>query len=710
MRRALAAAAALGLLATACTSGSRGTAETGRRPGGVLRGDQVTFVSTLRSVGDCDALLAHLRREAGARVGPYGLGGGPMMLLEQAMPGTRAAAGGELDGGGAAPSLYGDDSSKATASTAPGGYSTTNVQEADVDEPDIVKTDGSRIVTITNGVLSVVDVASTAPTLRGSVVLGDERSSFSDMLIAGDTALVFGATWKDQSGGDGAGSTGSGGASSREAIDIAPSPGIPGPWYGGNVATITQVDLRDPANPVAGATLQVDGGYVTARLVGGTARVVVRSEPRNLAFVYPQNPAGEKRAAEANRQVVAESTLADWLPSYELIDPNGATQSSGLLADCRAVHAPSEFAGFGSLSVLTIDATRPLGDGAAVSVLSGGESVYASTTGLYVATTTYLDPAEMDDEDTVRRWNRDFSTSIHAFDIAGDGPAAYRASGTVPGHLLNQFSMSEHDGKLRAATTKGAPCGMAQDASESMITVLERRGATLAVVGRVGDMGRGERIFSVRYAGDVAYLVTFRQTDPFYTVDLSDPAAPRVVGELKIPGYSSYLHPIGDGLVVGVGQDATDEGRVQGTKVSLFDVSDLAAPKELAVWTQRDTSSGAEWDHRAFLWWPATDMLVLPLTDWRAGFSGAVVLRVDRSGISETGRIEHDPPPAGSDPGCPKPVPGDGGRILPCGPGVPFTPLVRSLVVGPSIWTLSATTLQANDLAGLSRTSVIPLA
>src|SRR5690606_12863950 len=107
----------------------------------------------------------------------------------------------------------------------------------------------------------------------------------------------------------------------------------------------------------------------------------------------------------------------------------------------------------------------------------------------------------------------------------------------------------EQDGRLRAATTKGVPWS-GDEQSESMITVLEQQGDALAAVGQVGDMGKGERIYSVRYAGDVAYVVTFRQVDPFYTVDLSDPAAPKVVGELKIPGYSSYLHPIGDGLVI----------------------------------------------------------------------------------------------------------------------------------------------------------------
>jgi hypothetical protein len=254
--------------------------------------------------------------------------------------------------------------------------------------------------------------------------------------------------------------------------------------------------------------------------------------------------------------------------------------------------------------------------------------------------------------------------------------------------------------------------------------VLEQQGDSLAPVGQVADMGRGERIYSVRYAGDVAYVVTFRQTDPFYTVDLSDPAAPRVAGELKIPGYSSYLHPIGDGLVIGVGQAASDEGRVQGTKVSLFDVTDLAAPTEVATWSLPDSSSGVEWDHHAFLYWPATRQLVLPVNVWSPdgryenGFFGAVVLSVDRTGITELGRIEHDAVTPSQEDWCGRPVEPlpaeDGEGVSSTYPECVPTPqpdmIQRSLVVGPSLWTLGQWTLQANALADLTRGPVVNIA
>jgi hypothetical protein len=178
--------------------------------------------------------------------------------------------------------------------------------------------------------------------------------------------------------------------------------------------------------------------------------------------------------------------------------------------------------------------------------------------------------------------------------------------------------------------------------------VLAEQGDTLVPVGEVGGLGQGERLYSVRLMGDVGFAVTFRQVDPFYVLDLSDPTDPRVVGELKIPGFSTYLHPLGDvaetGLVLGVGQDATEQGAVQGLKLSVFDVSDPSAPTEVAKWVLPSANSGAEYDHRAFQIHGST--VILPVQDWSAGFAGAVVLDVANAAdgtVTEVGRVEHVP-------------------------------------------------------------------
>ena len=145
--------------------------------------------------------------------------------------------------------------------------------------------------------------------------------------------------------------------------------------------------------------------------------------------------------------------------------------------------------------------------------------------------------------------------------ISGSDRTQYRASGEVTGWLLNQFSMDEHKGNLRVASTDSPPF-WDLGSSESLVTVLAERNGRLEEVGRVGGLGKGEQIQAVRFLGDLGYVVTFRQVDPLYVVDLSDQAKPRVAGELKILGYSAYLHPLGENLLLGVGQDATKQGAV----------------------------------------------------------------------------------------------------------------------------------------------------
>ena len=218
----------------------------------------------------------------------------------------------------------------------------------------------------------------------------------------------------------------------------------------------------------------------------------------------------------------------------------------------------------------------------------------------------------------------------------------------MPGYLLNQWSLSEHEGVLRAATTSMPPWET-RGSSQSAVRTLAERDGRLVEIGRVGGLGPGERIYAVRYMGDTGYVVTFRQTDPLYTLDLSDPRAPRVAGELKVPGYSAYLHPLGDGLLLGVGQDATDDGRTNGVQLSLFDVTDLSRPARLdqhGIGT--NSYSEVEDDHHAFLWWAPERLAVLPALRYSRdfeslAFSGALAFRVDRGGIQEVARFPHPP-------------------------------------------------------------------
>ena len=634
----LAGGFALAVFATAC--GSAGTepgvalpASTGDETVTVNGGD-IQLTSGLATFGDCDALLTHLQTEGAERVGAFGFNngdyfGGVVFGDEEEAMEDESASDASFDT--VTTSQGSDDSFSEVSGDLVEGedFSGTNNQEAGVDEPDFVKTDGERILTMTNGRFTYVDANDGSPVVRGSLGLGYNTQ---EMLIVGDRVYLFGTSYgeeefafeEDFADGD---------AEADFADDATTSRT---PKFQGPSVEIIEVDISNPDAPTRTATLAVEGRYLSSRLVDGTISVALQSDQHDLGFVFPQGSNGEEAAARFNQEVVMETTIEDWLPNFNL------DGSQGQLADCADVHAPSEFAGFGSLSVISIDGASGLSEPSAASVLASGQNIYASTNTMWISTNQWYDWGNFTDAEREQAEDS-FTSQLHGFTIGGDSPE-YLASGSVRGHLLNQFAMSEHEGILRVATTDGTIWSNDQN-SESFVTTFDVDGTELVQLGQVGEMGRGEQIFSVRFVGDTAYVVTFRQTDPFYTVDLSDPASPTVLGELKITGFSGQLHPLGPDHVLGIGQEATEEGRTTGAKVTLFDVSDLADPIDVANWTLDNSWSDAQWDHRAFLWWPQEDLAVLPVQNYSEQFWGAVAFRIDldEGTISEAGRLTHEP-------------------------------------------------------------------
>jgi hypothetical protein len=766
--RSLSLLVAFALVGAACTTSDddaspddpTGSSTTGTDPGDIatLPLPDFELVARLQPLDSCDALLEHLQTTAASAVSAYGFGtngGGPFfgpmpvdeMMIEDgdfaAEESTRAAT--------SAPAL-GQSEGEAGADTGGGDdFSGTNIQEAGVDEPDVVKTDGERIVTVVDGTLRVFDVEDRS--LVGSVGLPGWSHQ---LFLTGERAWVIAG----------------GGGMIVDTLPAEDSEFYPG----GDTTTIIEVDLSDPASPTVDNEVEVEGSFLNARLVGDTAHVVVRSQPLGFSFVQPTGPDSVDAAIEANQKILANSSLEQWLPRAATRSDSGDPTERDLI-DCSRVLAPSQFSGFGMLNVIDVNVDSPLAT-TTTSVLGDGSTVYASTDGLYIAGTRWVGPVPFEeaaeDGETQSRLDQlseQYSTDLHKFDIS-DGSTSYVASGQVLGSPLNQFAMSESDGVLRIATTAGAPWSDGADQSESFLTTFRVDGDQLVQVGQVGDMGRGETIRSVRYVGDTAYVVTFEQTDPFYTVDLSDPANPEVMGELKILGYSGYLHPVGDDLILGVGQDATEDGATTGAKVTLFDVSDPANPVDVANWTDDGATADVEWDHRAFLYWEPESLALLPLSDWQSGFFGAVGFDIGAGSISERGRITNGQGGEPNDGSCtqiteellrdtgneeligliqgayvrvcgPNDQPGDvggysceqipieqigevpldlaaeidwediappGSTIDLCYPNEGGDQIVRSLVIGDEVWTLSQGGLGSSAIETLAPTGWIPLA
>ncbi|MFD4670646.1 beta-propeller domain-containing protein [Lentzea sp. NPDC058450] len=598
----------------------------------------------------CDNALTELRRAMSPYVSAYGLGGRPQIFASGDV--TMNAAGNA------------EKAVPATPPTQQQEHSTTNVHEQGVDEPDIVKTDGKRVVSIADGKLRVIDVASRAVT--GTVDLGDRYAN--QLLVQGDRALVV--------------------TNSPMLLEKRVVPQDMPSFAPESGTELILVDLK--ALKEIGS-LKTDGYYLDARQIGGTARVVVRSQPR-LPWVYPNETTNEAGSLRRNREILQNEPIGSWLPRYELTE-NGA-KSSGTLVDCANVSRPTAPSATSMLTVLTFDLSGSLGTGQPVSIVADGDTVYGTDRSLYVADDHRLLP-ELPTRPPVQR---PITTAIHQFDISQAGPPKHVASGDVNGTLLNQYSLSEHDGVLRVATTTGTeirccwrmPADQtstpAPPPSESFVTTLRRDGNQLTKIGEVGGLGKGERIYSVRFIGKMGYVVTFRQTDPLYTLDLSDPRKPRVTGELKITGFSAYLHPAGDGKLIGVGQEANDQGRTLGTQVSLFDVRNPASPQRLAQYHLPDSNSEAQFDPHAFLYWPQDGTLVIPVTAYKTYQEiSSVVLRVDGDQLRDGGKIVE--PQTGTNYG--------GGQR-------------RTIVIGDQLWSISASGVQVNARSGLTQQAWLP--
>ena len=482
-------------------------------------------------------------------------------------------ADGEEAGMDAAPAA---SAKSASAFSAP-AYSGTNLQEQGVDEADVVKTDGEYLYsyvyknsTSKGPAIYIADAGELALTAR--IDLDEQVEEF---YVEGDRLVTVGRDY------DGIPLTAVPDRTVVEATDrsLVKASGSSeadaaltcGVSDAGAVEAVLY-DISDRENPKLVKTFRQDGNYVSSRLMDG---VLYLASSRYIA-------------PDLERE---DTPLHALVPAVQ----DGAEASARLLSPDRIAIAP----GCGSASYAVVS-TLELATGGSdtQAVLGGSDGVYMSRENLYVYGGSYRPEAKGGESYE--------TTSILRFSVDGSR-LALRASGIVDGFVDGQFAFSERDGNLRVAATASLPDG----STSNNLYVL---GPGLKPVGALTGLAPGERIYAVRYLDEVAYLVTFRQTDPLFAVDLSDPARPRLLGQLKIPGFSEYLHPLKDGLLLGVGQSADQNGVTDGLKLSLFDISDPTAPKELHVYNFGSGSySDALQNHKAVLFDEQNGLFGLPV-------------------------------------------------------------------------------------------------
>lgn len=565
---------------------------------------------TLTSYGDCDGLVAELKTQAISEMEAtldgyyqcydkpsYDDGGDGDTVTMSSEPASSPSSDGTA--------VSSDSSGSSASEESTVSFTDTNVQENGVDEADTVKSDGERLFVAASG---GIDVFRIWPLSDFGKIATYDFESAAGLYLTGDKLIVL-----------------------QNEYDAG----------NGSSVKVTTLDVSDAERPVTVSEKNVGGTLVSSRLTGGVLHVAV-SAWLSYGIDYPEwNSADygiacgggtaaagaqarlDKEIADAKAKLRAEieaATLSDWLGG----DIDVSASCDNLLSD-----------GNESLSLMGLASLDTDGGEELVTYVKGSAmEVYASREAVYLAANRTSDA-----------WTLEFdagnenSLDIHRFAIGGTGELhSYAGSGAVSGHVLDQFSMSEHDGTLRVATTVGQ---VSRDGSRqvySNVFILDATSPELALLGSVTDIAPGETIYAARFIGTKGYVVTFEKVDPLFVIDLADPANPRITGELKIPGYSTYLHPLDDGTLIGLGKDAEDAGSFswfQGLKLGVYGVEDTAAPSviEELIIGSRGSDSAALYDHHGFNFDAKTGVLALPLSLYEGGSGGSDYGTYSYSGV-----------------------------------------------------------------------------
>jgi len=524
-------------------------------------------------------------------------------------------------------------------------YSTTNIQVAGVDEADFVKNDGKYIYTIDGNKLVIVDAY---PAENAKIASETElKGTPVEMFVNKDKLVVFARDYERVIQPE----------TTQASIGEMVKPAYY-PYYGSNAITrITVYDISSRENPVVAREITLSGDYSSSRMIDDYVYAIANMP----AYYYENGPIPVPMITENGVSTTLAATDIYYFPQ-----PDYGYSYTNILAvntqDDTEKHSEKTFLGSGTQNIYVSEGNIYLTNirysyntesgilRTAAAKASSGVSNVAAAVGIAVPA---IMPVQIIENET---------TIIQKIAISG-GSIEYKGQGSVPGHVLNQFSMDEYNGYFRIATTTGQVWG-SEPSSKNHIYVLDEN---LNTVGRLEDLAPGEKIYSARFMGNRVYLVTFQKVDPLFVIDLSQPENPKVLGRLKIPGYSDYLHPYDETHIIGIGKEAlpSEQGNFawyQGMKIALFDVSDPENPKEVSNYQigDRGTDSYALQDHKAFLFSKEKNLLVIPvllaeidksryaegeLPAYAYGdyvWQGAYVFSIDtENGLQLKGRISH---------------------------------------------------------------------
>lgn len=586
-------------------------------------------------------------------------------------------------------------------------YSQTNVQVAGVDEPDFVKNDGRYIYIISGNSLVIVDAY---PAQSAKIISETEiTDNVKEIFVAGDRLVLF--------------STGTADtpvrpveerAGTMEKIAIMP------PYYRTSPVTYATIyDISDRKSPDVLREYSIDGDYVDARMIRGTVYMLTREN------VYPNDDIVVPAVRESNRVVVKPDVYYFDNPEREYVF---STVTALDVASGAEKDAKTFLIGSGNILYVSQNAMyvsyqkwhnvyRTMVDGPAIAVsaekTSAPSGSAASAPILWEDFNRLSEQQKQDviadmksgEQEAIRKREVDQTTTVIHKIAINNANIAYVARGEVSGYLKNQFAMDEYAGNLRVATTSDVWTSRGQYDYNNVFVFDEG----MKTIGSLTHIAEQEKIYATRFIGDRLYMVTFKRIDPFFVIDLSSPEHPKILGKLKIPGYSDYLHPYDRTHIIGIGKETAtnDWGGVstRGLKLALFDVSDVEHPKQIDKVEIGDsgTDSAVLYDHKAFLFDKGKNLLVIPVRQvtsvpviQKPGYYdnqqriwyGAYVFGVTPdTGFVLRGTVEH-----GS---------AEGGYYW---YGSSANEVKRSLYIENDLYTISSTKIIASDLANISTT------